>query len=677
MTPRHPETISQVTLDGRTLGRAEIVAVARHRARVQLAAEARDRIARSRAVVERLVAERAKVYGLTTGFGSKRDVVIEPKEVGQLQVNLIRSHAAGVGTALPEDETRAVMLLRANTLARGNSGVRVQVVEALLAFLNHDVYPWLPSRGSLGASGDLAPLSHLALALCGDPDARFYRRGPEEAELACITEPVRVRFEHASDRVFSETGIEPLTLQAKEGLALNNGTQVTTAIGMLALHDGMMLLESAELVCALSLEANKAIRDAFDPRLHGARPVPGQCETAANLLAFTDGSQILKLPLNNARLHRARWALAAACDRLAMDPAAAALLARARSAADALEVFENEITATPEEAYSEAERAALPDRVIAHRVYAGRLTPLRAEVTALYAEVLKSALTGEAAKAQDVLADALLQLQLALPETPSVQDDYSFRCTPQVLGAVRKAVADAERTLAVEANSATDNPLIFPPRADDTSGDAADYAASLSVKECMEAVVSGGNFHGEPLAMALDSLGIAFAELGNISERRTAHLVDGNLSNGLPSLLVEKSGLNSGFMIPQYVAAALVSENKILSHPASVDSIPSCENTEDHVSMSPIAALKCRQILGNVQSVVAIELITAWQGVYFRRPLACGAATERLWSLMEAEGMTPVRNDRVLYKDIEWARELLASGRVWKVAREFAPSMLD
>ncbi len=196
------------------------------------------------------------------------------------------------------------------------------------------------------------------------------------------------------------------------------------------------------------------------------------------------------------------------------------------------------------------------------------------------------------------------------------------------------------------------------------------YAALLTVKECMEAVVSGGNFHGEPLAIALDTLGIALAELGSISERRTAHLVDGSLSNGLPSLLVERSGLNNGLMIPQYVAAALVSENKVLAHPASVDSIPTCENTEDHVSMSPLAALKCRQILENVETVVAIELITAWQGVYFRKPFVCGRATEALWRGMEEAGMTAVRTDRVLYPDIEWSRSFLRRGRVWRIARD-------
>ena len=679
---RYPEEVGEVVLDGRTLSLDEVVAVSRLLAPVRLGEDARRRMELSRAVVDRLLRDRAKVYGLTTGFGSKRDVVIGPDEVEQLQINLIRSHAAGVGPPLPEDEVRATMLLRANALARGNSGVRVRVVEALLAFLNRGVYPWVPSRGSLGASGDLAPLSHLALSLCNDPDGRFYRPGPEEAEEAYIAEPVPGRFGPAPDGLFrGPDALEPVVLAAKEGLGLNNGTQVTAAIGLLALYDALVLLESAELVSALSLEANKAIRDAFDPRLQDARPLPGQRTVADHILAFTRDSQILTLPINNARLHRARWAVSSARDSLLTDSGAGEDLARrASELGSRLAEFEERVVLHLDEGLVEVpaeDQDSLPDRVLAYRVYRMALAPLRAEAISLYAEVLRASLAGEALKGRDFLADAVAQLQLALPETPSVQDDYSFRCTPQVLGAVRKTIEEVEGTLITEANSATDNPLIFPPRLETFGGTIEEYAAGLTAAECLEAVVSGGNFHGEPLAFALDGLCIALAELGNISERRTAHLVDGNLSNGLPSLLVEKSGLNSGLMIPQYVAASLVSENKVLSHPASVDSIPSCENTEDHVSMSPLAALKCRQVLRNVETVVAIELITAWQGVWFRRPMTCGRATEVLWTRMEAEGMKPVRTDRVLYRDIEWATRFLKEGRAWRIAREAAAPVVN
>lgn len=675
-----PETIREVVLDGHHLALEELVAVARYRARVRLGEDARRRISLSRAIVDRLIAEGAKVYGLTTGFGSKRDIRIAPEELAELQLNLIRSHACGVGDPLPEDVVRAAMLLRANTLARGNSGVRPRVVEALLEFLNRDVYPWIPSRGSLGASGDLAPLSHLALALVHDPGARFYRRdtdepspwgprGSEERGPDYVFEPVSWRFGSAPAGLLEGDGaMEPLVLEAKEGLALNNGTQVTVALGMLTIYDAVLLLESAELVCGLSLEAIMGVRDAFDPRLHEARPLDGQAAVAAHIRAYTAESQVLTLPLNTARLHRARRAVAGALEIFETGDGTAALAARAREAAAQLDAFGGGLAGMG--AGGEAGTAASAARGRLMEVYREGLAPIRGDVLRLYAAALEADLGGETQKGRDFLADAVSQLQWTLPESPSLQDDYSFRCTPQVLGAVRKVVEDVRRTLVTEANSATDNPLIFPPRSDSVAGFAEDYAHALTVEECRNAVVSGGNFHGEPIAMALDQLAVALAEMGSISERRTAHLVDGSLSNGLPSLLVWRSGLMNGLMIPQYVAAALVSENKVLAHPASVDSIPTCENTEDHVSMSALAALKCRSILENVESVIAIELLTAWQGVHFRRPHSCGRATERLWQAMKEAGMTPVLVDRVLANDIEWTRRFLLDGRVWAIARE-------
>lgn len=680
-----PQRVEEVVLDGFQLGLDQVVSVARYRARVRLCDSARERVERGRTVVDRLVENGTKVYGLTTGFGSKRDILIPPEALERLQVNLIRSHACGVGEPLAEDQVRAAMLLRANTLARGNSGVRAEVIEAILGFLNRDVYPWIPSRGSLGASGDLAPLSHLALALCNDPDARFYERnrkepapwGPVvggEKTPDYIGEPASWAFGPAPGDLFGgKNGLAPLVLQAKEGLALNNGTQVSVAIGLLTLFDAVVLLESAEMVCGLSIEAIMGVRGAFDPRLHQARPLPGQSETAANILAFTEESQVLTLPINTARLHRARWALAGAREILAGNPDSADLTRRIREVEDLLVAFEDRVVSVLDADAG----AGISEEERIQQTYRQALAPIRAEVLSVYAASLEQPFRDEGGKGRDFLADAVAQLQLALPESPSVQDDYSFRCTPQVLGAVRATVENTGRVLLTEANSATDNPLIFPPRLESFKGTVEEYRGSLTLGECRAAVVSGGNFHGEPIAMALDHLSIALAELGNISERRTAHLVDGDMSNGLPSLLVWESGLNSGLMIPQYVAASLVSENKVLSHPASVDSIPTCESTEDHVSMSALAALKCRQILQNVQTVVAIELLTAFQGVYFRRPLACGRGTERLWQSMRENGMTPVREDRVLYRDIEWAREYLLTGRVWEIARELSPPVVN
>ncbi len=682
----NPSPIREVEIRGQGLTLEEVIAVARYRARVTLGKEARRRVACGRAVVDRLIEDRAKVYGLTTGFGSKRDILIDTRELEQLQLNLSQSHACGVGEPLGEDVVRATMLLRAGTLSRGNSGVRPEVIDALIAFLNRDVYPWIPSRGSLGASGDLAPLSHLALALVNDPLARFYRAGGDEpapdgpseengSAPDFVDRPVPWRFEPAPSNLFQgDQALTPLTLKAKEGLALNNGTQVSVAIGMLTLFDAIVLQESAELVTSLSIEAIMGVRAAFDPRLHEARPLEGQAEVAANILAFTDESQVLTIPINTARIRRARWAVAEAQETL--EGSERDLVSGAEEAGRMLKDFEERVVEILEKGKASlaAEHESASDRERTQLVYREALAPIRASVLGLYASAIGAELAGEGVKGRDFLADAVSQLQMALPENPSVQDDYSFRCTPQVLGAVRKVVSDTLKTLTVESNSATDNPLIFPPRLDDFEGTPEQYAATLTVEECRDAVVSGGNFHGEPVAMALDHLSIALSELASISERRTAHLVDGNMSNGLPSLLVWRSGLNNGLMIPQYVAAALVSENKVLSHPASVDSIPTCENTEDHVSMSALAALKCRQILENAQTVVAIELLTAWQGVYFRRPLTCGRATAKLWQAMQEDGMTPVRSDRVLYVDMNWSRKFLLDGKVWSIARLARPS---
>ncbi|HET9234033.1 MAG TPA: aromatic amino acid lyase, partial [Candidatus Eisenbacteria bacterium] len=387
---------------------------------------------------------------------------------------------------------------------------------------------------------------------------------------------------------------------------------------------------------------------------------------AAHILAYTEGSQVLTAPINTARVRRAQRAVAGAMEVLEKGPET--LASRIRDVAERLEHLEAEIASLLQSETGSASGPSLRDRLLTKTREA--IAPIRSDVLKLYAASLDAALPGEAQKGRDFLADAVAQLQLALPEALSVQDDYSFRCTPQVLGAVRKAVEDVRRTLEIEANSATDNPLIFPPAPESPRVDPDRYGRNLALAACLDAVVSGGNFHGEPIAMALDQLGVALAELGSISERRTAHLVDGSLSNGLPSLLVWRSGLMNGLMIPQYVAAALVSENKVLAHPASVDSIPTCENTEDHVSMSALAALKCRAILKNVESVIAIELLTAWQGVTFRRPLACGQATERVWQSMADSGMTPVLQDRVLAEDIAWTRRFLLEGRVRAIALE-------
>jgi histidine ammonia-lyase len=451
-------------LTGRDLTIDNVIEVARGRRSVELDPGAADRMRASRAVIERLVGEGATVYGVTTGFGDLADIRIDPSQTAELQRNLVRSHAAGVGDPLPDEVVRAMLLLRANALAVGLSGVRVEIVQLLLGMLNHAIHPVVPSRGSLGASGDLAPLAHIAQVLIGEGEATVDGAGPGPGDDA------RTR-----------AGLAPMRLDAKEGLALLNGTQLMSAIGALAHHDALRLALTADVIGAMSLEAMLGTAAAFDAELIGARPHPGQVASAAHLRALLAGSEI------------------------------------------------------------GASHAASSHRV---------------------------------------------------------QDAYSLRCMPQVHGAARDALLELERVLSVEINAATDNPLVFPDGR----------------------VVSGGNFHGEPLALALDYAVMAVAELASISERRTARLVDAHLS-GLPAFLAERPGVESGLMIAHYTAAALVNELQGLSHPSSVDSIPTSANQEDHVSMGATSALRLRDAVDRAEQVLAVEALCAAQGLDFRAPL--------------------------------------------------------
>jgi histidine ammonia-lyase len=429
---------------------------------------------------------------------------IPPELASELQLRLLRSHACGVGEPYPDEIVRAAMLLRANTLAKGYSGARVEVVELLLGCLAAGVLPHVPSRGSVGASGDLAPLAHLALPLVGEGRARVNGEWLPGAEaLAAV-------------------GLEPLSLEAKEGLSLVNGTQFMASFGALGLVRARRLAVAADVACALTLEALQGSRAAFVPEVHRLRPLPGQRDSAANVLRLVEGSAIME---------GHRW-----CDK--------------------------------------------------------------------------------------------------------VQDAYSLRCAPQVHGAARDLLAYVEGTVAVELNAATDNPLVL-------------------VDEDM--VVSNGNFHGQPLAFALDALAIATAELANIAERRIERLVNPSLSNGLPAFLASDGGLNSGFMIPQYVAASLVSENKVLCHPASVDSIPTSAGQEDHVSMGNAAGLQAWQVLANAERALAIELLAGAQAVELLAPLSPGAGAAAARAFVRS--LSPrVRDDRPLADDIEAVAAAIRDG---------------
>jgi histidine ammonia-lyase len=495
-----------IALTGDDLTLADVWAVAVDRAPAELSDAACDKIRAARGLVEE-VASRSSgehTYGINTGFGRFVSQTIPPELSEELQLRLLRSHACGVGEPYPDEVVRAAMLLRANTLAKGYSGARLETVELLLACLNSGLLPWVPSRGSVGASGDLAPLAHLALPLVGEG------RAFADGELL------------DGGEALTRAGLEPVALQAKEGLALINGTQFMSAIGALALVRAGRLARAADIALALSLEALQGSRVAFRPEIQALRPLPGQADSAANVLRLVDGSAIIEAH---------RW-----CDK--------------------------------------------------------------------------------------------------------VQDAYSLRCAPQVHGACRDLADYAERTVAVEVNSATDNPLVF-----------------VETGE----LVSNGNFHGQPLAFALDALAMALAELADISERRIERLTNPSLSDGLPAFLTPDGGLNSGFMIPQYVAASLVSENKVLAHPASVDSIPTSAGQEDHVSMGNASALTCWQVLANSERALAIELLAGAQGVEFLAPLEPGAGTRAAHRAIRGLSAAVVE-DRSLSADIEAVAQSISSG---------------
>ena len=485
-----------VRLTGNDLAVSDVWAVAFGNEPALLSDESRDNMRAARELVERAAhGAREHTYGVNTGFGRFVSRSIPEELTEELQVRLLRSHACGVGDPYPPEVVRAAMLLRANALAKGNSGARIETVETLLACLNGGVLPFVPSRGSVGASGDLAPLAHLALPLIGEGQAWF------EGELL------------AGNEALGAIGVEPVRLAAKEGLSLINGTQFMTAIGALGLVRARRLSQAADLACAQSLEALQGSRTSFIPQIHTLRPLRGQADSAANILRALEGSAIIEAH---------RW-----CDK--------------------------------------------------------------------------------------------------------VQDAYSLRCAPQVHGAARDLLDYVDYTVSVELNAATDNPLVL-------------------VED--DILVSNGNFHGQPLAFALDALAMAVSELANISERRLDRLVNPNLSDGLPAFLTTDGGLNSGFMIPQYVAASLVSENKSLCHPASVDSIPTSAGQEDHVSMGNASALKAWQVLANAERAVAIELLAGAQAVEFLAPLQPGGGVAATRAFVRT--LSPrLDDDRPLAPDIE------------------------
>ncbi len=494
-----------IVLNGNDLTLDQFTNAVRKGGRVMLSEEARLKVANARKVVEKALSEKRVVYGLTTGFGALSEVVISHEQTKQLQKNIVMSHAVGVGDFLDEETVRAIILLKINDLAKGHAGIRLESLNTLVEMFNKGVYPRIPEKGSVGASGDLAPLAHMSLVLIGQGEAVFQGRALGGANA------------------MKEASIRQIELEAGEGLSLINGTQVMTAIGALAVCDALNLLKVADVAAGMSMEVLLASNMEFDKKIHDARPHPGQIISADNLRRITRNSEI----------------------------------------------------------------------VSSHK------------------------------------------------DCSRVQDAYSIRCSPQVHGASVDAIHYARRVVEIEMNAATDNPLIFPETGQ---------------------IVSGGNFHGQPVALAMDFLAIALSEAANISERRIERLVNPQLS-GLPAFLIKDAGLNSGFMIAQYTAAALVSENKALAHPASVDSIPTSANKEDHVSMGTIAARKCREILKNAEYVISIELLCAAQAMDLFTNLRAGAGTMEAYRLIR-DHISHLEEDRVLSHDVNTMYKLLHEGRI-------------
>lgn len=500
-----------VILDGNQLTLKEYMRVVRDKAQVTISEDAIQRIYQSRQIIDDIVREEKTVYGVNTGFGELSKVLIQPNELTTLQENLLKSHACGVGPYFNEEVTRGMMVLRMNALIKGFSGIRLETIQCLLDMLNHNILPLIPEQGSLGASGDLSPLAHMALPIIGLGDVLYNGK----------IMPAKEAFDQAGIRHLAQLG-------AKEGLSLINGTQAMTALGAIVVHDAIELCKTADLAASLSMEALIGIRDAMDEDVHSVRGQIGQILSARNIRKLTEGSEYL---------------------------------------------------------------------------------------------------TNQGEK--------------------RVQDAYSLRCTPQVHGATRDALTYIKEKVEIEMNAVTDNPIVIN----------------------KDKIISGGNFHGQPMALAFDFLKIAIAELANISERRLERLVNPMLSEGLPPFLTENAGVNSGFMIVQYSAASLVSENKVLAHPASVDSIPSSANQEDHVSMGTISARGARDILENTKKVIAMEILTACQGIDFREQKSLGQGTTIAYEAVR-ELIPFIKEDMMMAPVINQATSLVDQGKLIHLVEE-------
>ncbi len=565
-----------IVLKEKGLSHEDVCNIVRNNYQLTLSEPVKKRVRLARKAIEIAVESGQKVYGITTGFGSLRDIVIREKDAEQLQINLIRSHSVAVGEPAKDEQVKAMMVLRVAALARGHSGCKLSTMENLMAMINDNVLPIIPCKGSVGASGDLAQLSHMALAMIGDGHKNLKYKG---------------KIFDAKDGL-EKAGIPITKLSYKEGLALNNGVQYSAGIACMAIKDSYNLLENSLIALVLTMEALKAAKQQFDERIHLARHHPGQIAIARKIREFYKGSKLVKI-----------YGDVYTCFGEFCGYYYDSEMGDANRGIKEWTLFED-----------------LPEDWTCPKCGLGKNTFIKT--------------------------------------LPKLQDDYSIRCSPQVLGPISDVMDNTKTILSREINAATDNPLIFIKRENPLEFD----------------IYSGGNFHGEPIAIAMDHLAIAMSELGNIAERRCAKLVDGSRNEGLGAFLIHREalGLNSGFMMPQYVTAALASENKVLASPASIDSIPTSANAEDHVSMSPIAARNVVAINENLVYIIAIEMMLAAQGVDLRCETqnltpedALGDKTFKAYQYIRTIIPT-LTYDRIIYTDIEKIAAKVIDGSIVK-----------
>ena len=638
---------TNIILNGQSLSIDQVLRVAEDYAKVEIAPEAIENVIESQIFITKQVELGKIVYGVTTGFGINADKVIEQKDASDLQRNLLLSHACGVGKPFDEGIVRAIMLIRLNTLLAGHSGVRLETIRLLQQFLNFKIHPVIPEQGSVGASGDLCPLSHMAIPLMGEGLVHFKGQKMRTAELYKLEDIQlinrQIELENQSREGHKKMPlIAPIKLSYKEGIGLSNGTTLMVSLGVFGVSRAKKLMDKSILSAALLMEGHCSRPKAFDHKIHAVRKHSGQVEIAKRVRELTEGSTMIGIEPMDILKHFPKTIIVKNADFSVLTNRLTQLQAHLRKQ---IEITNNlEIQIKAKNRLARVERLLNVEKAQDFLDYEN-LDGVVEYIPKLFCDFLLKYMPTEL-KNREFWKDLVKIAKKKI--TP--QDAYSIRCFPQVFGASLKAIEHAEAVITEELNAVVDNPIIFLQNQILPDGTKVKY----------DDVISGGNFHGQPIALVLDYLKLAVAEMGNIMERQINKMVDAATNDGLPPFLIQDAGLHSGLMIPQYTAAAIVSENKVLVHPASADSIPTSANQEDHVSMGPIAGRQLLQIITNVQRILAIHILTAKQAVAIRLkqfdtivPTQMAAATKQLYDKVEALGVTTIEEDRFLWEDID------------------------